>query len=334
MQISIFSLLKKYLRQYGIFMLLFFLFSGIFLFVFFLYGIELEIFLYAFILCFSISFIIVCVHFSHYYKKYHTLMEIKANLPLLPEQLPTSHNEMELLYQSLLLQLQDIRTMELTKYKTQKQDMIDYYSTWIHQIKIPISVMRLILQLEDTKEHQELSLELFRIEQYVEMVLSYFRLDGSSSDFIFKKHDLDDIIRQSIRKYAPSFIRKRLHLEYAGTKEIVLTDEKWLSFILEQLLSNAIKYTEQGSVRIFVDGNQILSISDTGIGIAKEDLPRIFEKGFTGYNGHAHKKSTGIGLYLCKKAADKLSCPIWVTSTVGKGTTVFIDLHKNTHVVE
>ena len=138
---------------------------------------------------------------------------------------------------------------------------------------------------------------------------------------------LDEIIRQAIHKYASQFIRKRIRLVYEPTEITVLTDEKWLLFVIEQILSNAVKYTQEGAVTITVTPDQVLKIADTGIGIAQEDIPRIFEKGFTGYNGRADKKSTGLGLYLCRMAADRLSHQICVESVVGEGSVFMIDLH-------
>ena len=205
---------------------------------------------------------------------------------------------------------------------------MDYYTTWVHQIKTPISVMRMLLQEEDTGEHRELLAELFRIEQYVEMVLGYLRLGGESRDFVFQEYDLDSIIRQAIHKYAPLFVRNRIRLSYEPTDVRVLTDEKWLLFLIEQVLSNAIKYTPEGKVDITVTRDKVLRIADTGIGIAPEDLPRIFEKGFTGYNGRADKKSTGLGLYLCRLTAEKLSHKIKAESVVGEGTVFSVDLYR------
>ena len=184
----------------------------------------------------------------------------------------------------------------------------------------------MMLQAEDTKENRELLAQLFRIEQYAEMALGYLRLDSDSSDFIFQEYSLDDIIRQAIHKYAAQFVRKRIRLQYEPVNITVLTDEKWLLFIIEQILSNAVKYTQEGKVTITVTKEKVLQIADTGIGIAPEDLPRIFEKGFTGYNGRADRKSTGLGLYLCKMAADRLSHQIDADSEAGKGTVFSIDL--------
>ena len=154
------------------------------------------------------------------------------------------------------------------------------------------------------------------------MVLCYLKLDEQGTDYVLRRCNLDEILRQAVRKYAGQFIRSKNKLLLEETRLAVLTDEKWLSFVIEQLLSNAIKYTRGGEIHITLRQPDTLLITDTGIGIAPEDLPRIFEKGFTGYNGRSDKKSTGIGLYLCRRIAENLGCEISATSTVGIGTTV------------
>ena len=161
------------------------------------------------------------------------------------------------------------------------------------------------------------------------MALNYLRLGSESSDYVFREYDLDLILKQAIHKFAPQFIAKKIRLNYAPVSVRVLTDEKWLLFLIEQILSNSIKYTQEGSVTIAVTQDKILTIADTGIGIAPEDLPRIFEKGYTGYNGRLDKKSTGLGLYLCQMAANRLSHNISVISSPGIGTTVSIDLKES-----
>lgn len=144
------------------------------------------------------------------------------------------------------------------------------------------------------------------MEQYVEMVLTYLRMEDMSGDLQFEKVSLDKILKQSVRKYSQMFILQKIRLDYRSVERIVLTDEKWLEFVIEQILSNALKYTKNGGeIRICLEekrGQECLVIEDNGIGIQAEDLPRVFEKGFTGYNGRADKKSTGIGLYLCKRS--------------------------------
>lgn len=185
--------------------------------------------------------------------------------------------------------------------------------------------MQMILQNEENDMCRELNAELFRIEQYAEMALQYIRLDSSTNDLLIRQYNIDSIIRQAVRRYAPLFIRRKICLEYEPVSAKILTDEKWLLFVVEQLLSNAVKYTYSGSVSISFSDN-ILKVLDTGIGISSEDLPRIFEKGYTGMSGRKEKKSTGLGLYLCKTVCGKLGHKIYAESTVGKGTVIYVDL--------
>lgn len=323
---SWYSALGSFLARRWAGLLLFLAFAGIFALVFSLYDLELEAVLYAGGLCLLLLLAVLAADFCRSLARRRRYEEIFRNLPLLPEELPAARTVEEADLQEILKELGRRMEAALTEWENWRQESMDYYTTWVHQIKTPISVMRMTLEGEDTEEHRELSAELFRIEQYVEMVLSYLRLDSDSSDYVFQEYDLDSIIRQAVHKYAPLFVRKKLRLSYEPVNVKVLTDEKWLLFILEQILSNSIKYTQEGSVSITLTPDKVLNISDTGIGIAPEDLPRIFERGFTGYNGRSDKKSTGLGLYLCKKAAGRLSHKISVQSKPGAGTVVSIDL--------
>ena len=219
----------------------------------------------------------------------------------------------------------------------EREETDDYYTLWAHQIKTPIAAMRLLIQSGDgtldTQGVRELESELFRTEQYVELALSYQRLNGAD-DLVIKRCRLDGIIRQAVRKYAMQFIRKGLTLSYDGVDCVVLTDEKWLEFVIEQLLANALKYTPTGGISIYMQEEKTLVIADTGIGIAPEDLPRVFEKGYTGYNGRADKKSTGIGLYLCRRILGQLGHTITAQSKPGEGTKVKLNLADSGLVVE
>ena len=159
------------------------------------------------------------------------------------------------------------------------------------------------------------------------MALQYQRVSSTENDFVLEKVSVDGVIRDTIKKYAKIMIRRHIGINYSGTGQDVYTDGKWLAFMLEQILSNAIKYTPQGFVTIETAEEKdqfFITIKDTGIGIKAEDLPRVFEKGYTGYNGHADKKATGIGLYLCRQMADKLGHTIRMESEIGKGTKVWI----------
>ena len=222
---------------------------------------------------------------------------------------------------------------ETAAQEAQRQDMLDYYTTWVHQIKTPMAVMKLYLGSE-SPEHRAMGAELFRMEQYVDMVLQYLRLSSGENDLVIREYKLDELIREAVRKYAAQFVLKKLRLTYIPTEISVVTDRKWFGCILEQLLSNAIKYTPAGgSIAICVE-EDALHISDTGIGIAPEDLPRIFEKGFTGYNGRSDKKASGIGLYLCRRICANLGHGISAQSVPGQGTLIRLDLRQREKVYE
>ncbi len=321
-----YMVLPAYLSEYRYVSVMLIIFSLIFGCVFWLYRVRTDAVIYAFFLCILISIVMTAAHFIIFYKRYKERQEFKNSISLMTDELPHASGLVQADLIEMIDMLRKINIENKTQYQTQRNDSIDYFSTWVHQIKTPISVMKMILQGEDTDEHRELLAELFRIEQYTEMTLSYFRLDSSSSDFVIKEYDIDNIVRAVIHKYASQFIRKKIQIKYTPFHINVLTDEKWLVFIIEQIMSNAVKYTKTGSVSIEVTEDKVLRISDTGIGISPEDIPRIFEKGFTGYNGRENMKSTGIGLYLCSQAAKKLSHKISVESQVGKGTTFIIDM--------
>lgn len=212
------------------------------------------------------------------------------------------------------------------------KDMEQYYNIWVHQIKTPISGMNVLLQsMEPTEEVGELQNQLFSVEQYVDMALQYQKIKSTTNDFSFAEIPLNKVIRENIRKYARLFIAKKLAVRYEETALRVLTDEKWISFVLGQIITNAVKYSDKGSITISAYGdecNTYLSVKDEGIGISPEDLPRVFERGYTGYNGRADKKSTGIGLFLCKSVTRMLGHKIQISSEPGKGTEVTIIFSK------
>ena len=305
------------------------IFAAIFLVVFALYRIEAEPIIYSLALCLVPALIIFCIGFFLFYKKHLSLLRICSDIDDLSSELSMPDDLIEKDYCEMVRALTESNRRLQGGFMTFRTESIDYYTAWAHQIKVPISVMRLILQDEDSETNRELTAQFFKIEEYVDLVLCYFRLDSASNDFVFKEYSLDSIIRQSIRKYAKMFIRCQLRLDYEGTDLTVVTDEKWLCFVIEQIFSNAVKYTNKGgTVTIRAGKDRVLAISDTGIGVSPSDLPRIFERGFTGFNGRSDKKATGLGLYLCSKACKKLSHKIWADSTVGVGTTIFIDLNQ------
>ena len=321
-----FSVIRGYIKQNIKVIFLFIVFALVFGIVFSLYDLEIEAIYYSVMLCSFIGLIYICINFINYYKKHVQLYKLQNEISISLENLPSPKTLMEEDYTNLILNLNKEYKTYISKSDIAKSDMIDYYTMWVHQIKTPISAMKLLIQTSESEISSDLSSELFKIEQYVEMVLSYIRLGSNENDFVIKEYDLDNIVRQAIRKYAPLFIRKKINLDFQPTTYKVLTDEKWLVFVIEQLLSNAIKYTNKGKISIYPLENKKLVIEDTGIGISKEDIPRIFDKGFTGYNGRTDKKATGLGLYLCKNILDKLSHKISIESEVGVKTKVILDL--------
>ena len=321
-----FSVIRGYIKQNIKVIFLFIVFALVFGIVFSLYDLEIEAIYYSVMLCSFIGLIYICINFINYYKKHIQLYKLQNEISISLENLPSPKTLIEEDYTNLILTLNKEYKNYISKSDIAKSDMIDYYTMWVHQIKTPISAMKLLIQTSESEISSDLSSELFKIEQYVEMVLSYIRLGSNENDFVIKEYDLDNIVRQAIRKYAPLFIRKKINLDFQPTTYKVLTDEKWLVFVIEQLLSNAIKYTNKGKISIYPLEDKKLVIEDTGIGISQEDIPRIFDKGFTGYNGRTDKKATGLGLYLCKNILDKLSHKISIESEVGVKTKVILDL--------
>lgn len=254
------------------------------------------------------------------------VMFLKKHKELSYGELPTPKSLIEEDYQSIIAKLKEEAEMRASSASQDYNNMIEYYTVWAHQIKTPIAAMRLNLQSEDSESARKLMGDLNRIESYVEMVLTFLRLDSDSTDYVIKEHDLDEIIKSSVRKFSREFILKKLTLNYEPVKYKCITDEKWLEFIMEQVISNAVKYTSEGGVRIYMDEPGLLVIEDTGIGISAEDLPRIFENGYTGFNGREDKRASGIGLYLCKRIADNLGHKITAESTPGVGTKMIIDV--------
>lgn len=186
------------------------------------------------------------------------------------------------------------------------------------------------LLLDDT-DFKDLKEQLFHLEEYVSMAMGYIRADSVSNDFVIKKYNVEDICKACVRHYSPLFIRKKLSLTFKPFHYEIVTDEKWLSFVIGQILSNALKYTEKGSISIYMKQNDLI-IEDTGIGISESDLPRIFEKNYTGENGHKNSSSSGMGLYLCKLILEKLSHSIRITSKVNSGTQVIISFSPYNNV--
>lgn len=330
---SIFSFLK--IRKVPII-----IFTGIvviFGILFYLYDIPFDAIIYGCELSFVWCAVCLFIDFYKYYKRHKLLHINREQFFDDAEQLPEHMDIIEYDYQELAKELYQAKQDLISKNRIARKELLDYYGMWVHQIKTPIAALDILLQntermlyrLDEKEMMQEaifvsdMKMELFKIEQYIEMALNYLRVEDISSDLVFKKQELDDMVCQVIRKYAKIFISKKIKMDFKPTKACIVTDEKWFIFVLEQIISNALKYIKKGQISIYMKEKSLV-IEDTGIGIPAEDLPRIFEKGFTGYNGRENKKSTGIGLYLCKNIMDKLQWNITVDSEVGSGTKIYL----------
>lgn len=308
--------------------------SGIFSLVFALYGLPIGAVIYPCLLCAGILLLSGIRRLVLSRRKHRTLEALAALPDSLLHQLEAFDTQTDRDYHGIIAALSRREEARAGEISRKLSDSMDYYTTWVHQIKTPIASMRLLLEKEDSPVSRQLSEELFRVEQYVQMVMTYQRLDSDSTDYVFRQTDVDAVVRGAIRKFAPQFISKGIRLDYVPRQTLVVTDEKWLSFVIEQLLSNAIKYTPAGCITIRFQDNNDLTITDTGIGIAPEDLPRIFERGYTGYNGRTDKRASGLGLYLCRRICDALGHGISIRSTPGVGTTVTVSLSQKEQIFE
>lgn len=238
-----------------------------------------------------------------------------------------------LLFEKLVLLEMDKKNRAIEE-REKLNDLMDYYTLWAHQIKTPIAASSLLVgEIEDKKVKNQLEQELFKIESYVNIVLQYLRLESFHEDLVLKKENAEDLVKEIVKKYAIFFIQKGLSLSLHDLDRTIITDRKWFVVILEQVLSNSLKYTSQGGIEIYFQ-EDTLYIKDSGLGIQDADLLRVFERGFSGYNGRLTQQSSGLGLYLSKKIADELGHQISIASQVGHGTTVMISFSEKKMIFE
>lgn len=296
-------------------LILFLVLSAVNLAVFLLYHVLIEAFWYAQLIGLAFVLAVIVIDFVSGLRKEKEFRRLTTSFENgiydLPENMLLAEKEYKEIIHILSKRISEMEKM----FDEERSDMSDWYTLWVHQIKTPIAVLK--LKIPDS-EKDALN-ELFRIEEYANMALSYIRLGSSQNDLVIKEYSLDELLRETFRKYAAQFIAKKISLEYEPTDKKVVTDKKWLLCILEQLVSNAVKYTDGGVVRVTVSGDK-LTIADTGVGISSEDLPRIFEKGYTGLNGRAGAGSSGLGLYLSAKAARLIGVKLFAESVYGNGS--------------
>ena len=295
--------------------------------LFWLFDVQMQIILFALLMW---AFILLIAGFLDYLKfsrKSKLLRSLESeNIPL-TEFEPNDWIEKE--YVRLLNREYEAKRAAVEKDSFRYDETVDYFTIWAHQIKTPISAISLVAEnLPDDDTRVDIKNGITDISDYVDMVLNYLRLDAESNDLVFDKVDMNSVIKQLLRKFSSQFIGRGINIEYKPSDISVTTDEKWISFILGQLLSNALKYSKRGSTITIELTSEYVKIKDRGIGISSEDLPRIFEKGYTGYNGRQDKKSTGIGLYLVKRACDLIGYEIKIESKLGEWTDATVSFGK------
>ncbi len=317
--------MKGYFKSRVGFFVLWFLCCGVFAAVFSGYSLPMEAVRYAGGISLLFSAVFAAADAVSYGKRVRELKKCAEDITLTDEKLPAPNDPCEELYSGMVHRLFEERSRTEAENVRKSADLADYYTTWAHQIKTPIAAARLILQSGD-HDSDEMSEQLQRIEEYTEMAMCYARLTSASTDLVIREYSVDELVRKTVRKFSSQFIRKELSLTVSPIGITAVSDEKWLGFVIGQVISNALKYTVTGGVEIYAEG-KTLCVKDTGIGVSPEDLPRIFEKGYTGLNGRIDERASGIGLYLCAKICRELGHKI--TAESGKnGTVIKIDLSR------
>ena len=279
------------------------------------YGMKVGLFVAA---CF------LTMDFLSYLRRLRRLDRLRDRVPLPRERetLPRPSGLAERKYQQLLWGLNEAMIARETEYGRGCAETVEYYTLWVHQIKTPLAAMRLVLD-EGGGDGAILRQELFQLEHYADLALQFIKLGNIASDLVVTKTDVGRVVRGSVKRFSVPFIYKKLSVSIQPMEWTALTDPKWLEFILGQLLINAVKYTAAGGVTISREGDALV-VADTGMGIREEDLPRIFEKGYTGFNGRVDGRASGVGLYLCRLAGDALGLTLSAQSRVGEGTKIYV----------
>jgi ATPase/histidine kinase/DNA gyrase B/HSP90 domain protein len=214
----------------------------------------------------------------------------------------------------------------------ERKDLEEYFLLWVHQIKTPITVSDLILQKEKTPYTCQLKEQMFYIREYTDMAINYMKLKDRQADMDITEVEIDKLLKSLLRKYSGLFIDKNISLDYQPIDTKIITDAKWATILIEQILANALKYTNSGKITLSFDRDKnALKVKDTGIGIKSEDINKIFDRGYSGFNGRINEKSSGIGLYLVKKIAILLNIKIEVCSTVNVGSEFIICFPKQSY---
>lgn len=281
-----------------------------------------------------VSYIVIeLIKSRRYFDSINNVLENLDKKYLLPEVIDEANFIEGKILNNILKTVSKDMNERVKYFKDEQLEYREYIETWVHEIKTPISSTKLILENDDSKLSERVNYEIRKVENYIDQVLYYARSSDVSKDYIIKEFDLRAVVMKSIKSNSRDFINKKIKLELKEVSGKIFSDAKWIEFIINQVIVNAIKFSEanKGVVEIYseeYENNIVLTIKDNGVGISGKDIDRVFEKGFTGENGRRFGKSTGIGLYLCKKLCRKLGLGITITSKVNEGTKVNIVFPK------
>ena len=324
--------IKDYLRDRLLFLLINFMLFAIVWGIMLLMDIGANIILLVFCIWFLPIFSFIILEYikqKRFYTEVTNIMEDLDKKYLLSEIIrEPNFVEGRFLYDVLKQGNKDMHE-NVKKYRDMESEYREYIETWVHEIKTPIASARLIIDNNPNEVTRNINYEIKRVEEYIEQGLYYSRSNNVSRDYIIKEVDLTSLVRNVVKRNSRDFISKRISIDIEAVEGKVYGDVKWLEFILNQVIGNSIKYIKEknGKVKVYTVKNQnniVLIVEDNGIGIEDKDINRVFEKGFTGENGRKFGKSTGIGLYLCKKLVKQLGLGINITSKFGEGTKVSI----------
>ena len=269
------------------------------------------------------------IKFNRYLKNLTDTVEGLDKKYLLSELIKEPRFQEERIITEVLKECNKSMHENVKHYRDDQMEYREYIETWVHEIKTPIASTKLILENDDSNLSSRINYEMKRVEGFIEQVLYYARSSDVSKDYIIKEFSLRDVVMKAVKSNSRDFINKNIKLNIKAIEGSIFSDAKWVEFIINQVIINAVKFSiaNKGKVSIFSkinENNIVLTIEDNGVGISEKDIDRVFEKGFTGENGRKFGKSTGIGLYLCKKLCDKLGIGINLTSKEGLGTKVNI----------
>ena len=284
--------LKKNLNS----ILFFISINAIYFIVCYLNNVDIRVFIQGFEICLIVFFIYLVIKYFDFQKELSNDEKIEE----LEKQIENMRND----------------------YISWQKDIQEYFSMWVHQIKTPITCLEIL-----TEDNKEMKMQLKSIDNYTNMAINYLKLNLHEKDMDISAVDVDNLLNMLIKKYSLLFINSHISLDFRKNGLKCITDSKWLSVLLEQILSNAIKYSENSQIILDSfkkDNAVVILIEDHGIGIPEEDINRIFDKGYSGFNGRLKQKSSGLGLYLAKSIADKLEIKLKVDSVVGQGSKFYI----------